>query len=311
MVADRIAFLDNMTRGRTVFGLGPGALPRDSHMLGMDYTQLRGRMEESLQAILRLFGSDDVVDAKTEWFELREARIQLRGYTEMVPRMAVASAESPSGPRLAGRYGLGMVSFGASSPEGFKALGSSWSIAEEEAERAGKTISRDNWSVVDMIYVAETRKQAVAEVAYGLPEFFEYHQASTPSVHWTKEEGLTIEQMVDRINNSGGGVIGTPEMAIEHIQRKIDHTGGFGELLFFANDWGDPAATRRMYELFAREVMPHFTVDHSRRSRLAEFDYLGRNHDQLMGRLSAGWTAAKTAYDAEKLARDEKVAPTA
>ena len=53
MVADRIAFLDHMTRGRCVFGFGPGALPRDSYMMGMDYTALRGRMEESLQALRR------------------------------------------------------------------------------------------------------------------------------------------------------------------------------------------------------------------------------------------------------------------
>lgn len=303
MVADRIAFLDNMARGRTVFGVGPGALPRDSYMLGMDYTQLRGRMEESLQAILRLFTSEELVEAKTEWFELREARLQLRGYTDLLPRMSVASAVSPSGPRLAGRYGLGLLSFGASSPEGFKALGTSWSIAEEEADRAGSTISRDDWSVVDMIYVAETKKQAVAEVAYGLPEFFEYQQNSTPAEYWTKEERLTIEQMADRINESGAGVIGTPEMAVEHIKRKIELTGGFGQLLFFANDWGDPAATKRMYELFAREVMPRFTVDNSRRARLAEYEYMQANHDHLMGRLSAGWSAAKNAYDVEKHAR--------
>ena len=61
-----------------------------------------------------------------------------------------------------------------------------------------------------------------------------------------------------------------------------------------------------MYELLAREVMPRFTVDNSRRSRIAEFEYLQSNHDHLMGRLAAGWagwSAAKNAYDLEKHAR--------
>ena len=54
MVADRMAFLDHLTRGRLIFGIGPGALPGDSSMMGIDYQALRGRMEESLEAILEL-----------------------------------------------------------------------------------------------------------------------------------------------------------------------------------------------------------------------------------------------------------------
>ena len=34
MVADRIAQLDHQTRGRVMFGVGPGQLPSDAHMLG-------------------------------------------------------------------------------------------------------------------------------------------------------------------------------------------------------------------------------------------------------------------------------------
>ena len=36
MLADRIVQLDHMTRGRVMFGVGPGALPSDARMMGID-----------------------------------------------------------------------------------------------------------------------------------------------------------------------------------------------------------------------------------------------------------------------------------
>ena len=41
-------------------------------MMGMDYTALRGRMAESLDAIIELLDSDDLVNRQTDWFTLRE-----------------------------------------------------------------------------------------------------------------------------------------------------------------------------------------------------------------------------------------------
>ena len=42
MLADRINQLDHMTRGRVMFGVGPGSLPSDAFMMGIDVqTQTR------------------------------------------------------------------------------------------------------------------------------------------------------------------------------------------------------------------------------------------------------------------------------
>ena len=45
MVADRIVQLDHLTRGRIKFGVGPGALANDAHMMGIDHMKMRGMME--------------------------------------------------------------------------------------------------------------------------------------------------------------------------------------------------------------------------------------------------------------------------
>lgn len=50
MVADRWVLLDHLTRGRVMFGTGPGALPSDAYMMGIDPVEQRRMMQESLIA---------------------------------------------------------------------------------------------------------------------------------------------------------------------------------------------------------------------------------------------------------------------
>src|SRR2546430_7681307 len=52
MLADRMVLLDHLTRGRVMFGVGPGALPSDAYMLGIDPMRQREMMDESLETIL-------------------------------------------------------------------------------------------------------------------------------------------------------------------------------------------------------------------------------------------------------------------
>src|SRR5262252_9992618 len=60
MVADRIVQLDHHTRGRVMFGAGPGLLPSDAFMLGIEVSKQRDRMLEALDVILRLMGGETV-----------------------------------------------------------------------------------------------------------------------------------------------------------------------------------------------------------------------------------------------------------
>src|SRR5574337_1312614 len=116
MVADRIMQLDHQTRGRVMFGIGPGALPSDAFMMG--------------------------IDMETDWFQLKSAQLQLRPYTRPHVEIAVASQVSPAGARAAGKYGLSMLSIGATSTGGFNALASNWAICEGKAREHGQVADR-------------------------------------------------------------------------------------------------------------------------------------------------------------------------
>ena len=54
MVANRMVLLDHLTRGRTMMGVGPGALSTDAAMLGIDPVEQRRRMDEAMTVIMRL-----------------------------------------------------------------------------------------------------------------------------------------------------------------------------------------------------------------------------------------------------------------
>src|SRR5215211_6099286 len=82
MVANRMVLLDNITRGRVMLGVGPGALYSDALMLGIEPTRQREMMAESLDAIMALLTSDEPVTRRTDWFQLVDARLQLKSFTQ-------------------------------------------------------------------------------------------------------------------------------------------------------------------------------------------------------------------------------------
>src|SRR5881398_1055536 len=80
MLADRMVLLDHLTRGRVMLGVGPGALPSDAFMMGIDPMRQREMMDEGLGVIIRLMTEDEPITYETDWFTLRDARLQLKPY---------------------------------------------------------------------------------------------------------------------------------------------------------------------------------------------------------------------------------------
>ena len=262
LVADRAVMLDHITRGRFMLGCGPGALPTDAYMMGIDPVNQRPMMEQALDAILALFRSEEPVTRETEWFTMREAKLQLRPYTSPHPEVAVAAMVTPSGPRLAGQQGVSLLSLSMQVAGGFAAVGEAWNVVSEQAERVGRPApDRSTWRVLGTMHLAETRKQAIDDCCYGLEEFAGYFGGGAgfvplaPSSDGTPPTGRAL---VESYAESDSVVIGTPDDAIEYIQGLLDQSGGFGTFLMLGHDWASPERTLNSYRLFARHVMPHF-----------------------------------------------------
>jgi limonene 1,2-monooxygenase len=279
MIADRMVLLDHLTRGRVMFGVGPGALPSDAYMMGIDPASQRERMEESLGAIMALLTADEPVSIQTDWFTLREARLQLRPYTYPHFEIAVAATVSPAGPRTAGRYGAGVLSLGATSMGGFAVLGDHWKIWNDQAKKFGHQVDRSTWRLVGPMHVAPTRKQAFEEVEYGIHEWIDYFRnvVALPLAPEEPDPRKWPQALVD----SGAAVIGTPDDAAAQLERLKKQSGGFGCFLIMANDWVERRASLASYELLAKEVFPRFqgSSDLTVNSR----EWCRQDHDRLIG----------------------------
>ena len=254
MIADRVMQLDHQLRGRFMFGMGPGALPSDAFMMGIDPIHQRVMLEEGAAAIIRLLAGETVTH-RSSWFELKEARLQLRAFSHPGVAMAVASAISPTGARIAGTHGIGMLSFAATSKEGFLSLPRNWEIAETVAAGTGRQMRRADWRLAGPLHVAETCEKARENVKFGLEKFIWYFN-EVAALPLTPKGAF--DDLVQGINESGFGVIGTPDDAIAHIERLWEHSGGFGCHLQIAHNWADFESTKRSHELIARYVRPHF-----------------------------------------------------
>lgn len=252
MVADRMVQLDHMTKGRAMLGCGPGALSSDAYMMGIPPEELRPRMAQALEAILALLRGERV-SMKTEWFELREACLQLASYSQPHLPVSVAATYTPSGPVLAGKHGVGILSIAGIDNEQFSRT---WGWAEEAAEKSGKTISRDDWKVAMTIHVAQSRKEALTEIEAGYANRAYTGDANDPRAARGNlfANAGTLEEQAER----GAALIGSPDEVIEGIENIIERSGGFGGLLSLAHEWASSEATQRSYELFARHVAPHF-----------------------------------------------------
>jgi limonene 1,2-monooxygenase len=304
LVADRLVLLDHMTRGRLIFGAGPGALPTDAYIMGIDPVEQRRMMEESLEAILALFQSEEPISRQTDWFTIRDGRLQVRPYTYPHPEVAVAAMVSPSGPRLAGAHGVSLLSLSMSLFDGFAAIGKAWGVVEEMAAKSGRPApDRRTWRVLGTLHIADSREQAIEDCTFGLEDFANYFGGGAgfvPLANSVDGGPQTPREYVEAYAASGNVVIGTPDDAIAYIEGLIEQSGGFGTFLMLGHDWADRDATLKSYELFAREVIPHFTGQLG--APRASHDWAVDKRPELFGRAGQAILNAITSHVEEKTA---------
>jgi limonene 1,2-monooxygenase len=288
MLADRINMLDHLTRGRVMFGVGPGALVSDARMMGIEPTLQRDMMDQSLAVLVRLLRGETVTH-KTDWFTLQDARLQMLPYSQPGVEFAVASQVSPTGARAAGRHGLGLLSIGATSTGGFNALASNWAIAEEQAAIHGTQVDRAAWRLVGPMHVAETREKARENVRFGLAAWLAYFRDVANLPMAPEGEGDPVDILI----NSGMAVIGTPDDAVAQLERLSKQSGGFGAFLQMAHNWADWAETQRSYELIARYVMPR--AQGTNVGRQESYDWGAAHSGEFMGqaRMAVGLRIAQ------------------
>jgi limonene 1,2-monooxygenase len=277
-VATRAAHLDHITRGRYILGVGPG-VPADGRMFGLEPLDQRNRLLEALPAVLELVNGERRVSEKSDWYTLRDAKLQVGRFQPDGIEVAVASGgTSTSSPKIAGRFGLSMVSFALTQPgaPSTVTLADQWRAAEESAAAHGQTVDRAKWRLALPVHVAETREEALADVREGFDRWlFGFfggaagRDVATPGTPRSQE----LESRID----AGGALVGSPDDVVAGIRALHERTGGFGSVLVYLPDWTTWEKTNRSLRLLAQFVAPHFTGSAARPLEAVEWAVTSRS----------------------------------
>ncbi len=286
-VAARIAFLDHLTRGRLIFGVGPGLLPGDAYMRGIEPKDQRPRMIEGVNAIIRLF-TEDKVTLDGSWFKLVHAHLQVKPFQKPYPPLVTASTFTPSGFIAAGQLGAGVMTFFTGA---FTDLNARWKLAEEVAASHGRIMNRADWRIVLPIHLAQSRQEAIRQIYdWGNQYIREYAIATTGLAQKDRPDQPLSEVTIDRMIDAGAMIIGTPDDAISQIRTMHQAAGGIGGVLNMVMDWGTREQQMRSHELMARYVMPVFQG--SADSIVSSNQWTRERRDMLTEKAAAGVAAA-------------------
>ena len=210
----------------------------------------------------------------------------------------VASAQSPIGMKLAGKHGITPVSLTfARSPGGFyhNTLKDLWNIGVESAAEYGHEMKRENWGLVQHVFLADSKKEAmsIARKNSGLlmREYFDKVVGMPPI------EG-PADKIIDKMVDDGIWCIGTPDDLTDSINHLDELSGGFGSFIFLATELGTHEQMKYSYELAARYVMPKFQG--STASLNMSFDFFRGMRDPLAKERENALQGAINTYEKDK-----------
>jgi limonene 1,2-monooxygenase len=288
-IAERMAFLDHLAYGRVMLGCGPGVLSPDIQLFGLEPTELRPMMNESLDIILKLYREDGLVSYDGKYWQIKDMEVQVKPYQE--PHLPIYAVSSGSGNsiRVAAERGLGVIS-GAYTQPGAMDIGQQWGAYEDLSKASGHTPSRGDWRLSTSIYLADSNEQAMKDVSEGvIEEARQYFFQTGGKVTYEAYPGQPAEEItVDQIIDQRKWIIGDPDHCVRRIKEMEEATGGFGGLLMVSVEWTSTEKWKRSLELFARYVMPQF----NRSLRGIQASYNRMVEDNRLGRLPSARSGA-------------------
>ena len=254
-----MAFLDHLTRGRAILGVGPCALVTDKVLFGLPNEKLYPMMAESVDIIVRLLESPEPIDYDGAILEIQTNAFAaaLVSATAHAARDCVVGQSDQPGAGRQIRHVVSVAGGQECSQQSTKA--EQWKKVEAIAAKHGTATSRDNWRIATCVYLADSKEEAWRDVEASIARDMEYFAAIGLKAPYESYPGQPFSEITARSGaDRRDWIIGTPDDAIAQIERMQAETGGFGGLLLSTHEWTGTEKLRRSYELFARYVMPHF-----------------------------------------------------
>ena len=273
-LAQRISYLDHLSKGRLLVGIGAGGLPSDAEIFNVDIKagENRAMTREALDIMLFLWDQDTTGEFNGKFWTVRKPdpkkweHVSLRHfllpYQNPYPPIGLAGSSFNSGTlKVAGEKGFIPMSVGA----GGDFLKSHWNSVSEGALKSGLKPDRQKWRVLRDIWVADTDEEAInyarkgmlsrAWREYLLPLF---KSGENPTIHGykhdlsVKTEDVNVDYMLEHI-----WIVGSPETVANKIRELFEISGGFGVLLGQVLDYSENKKNwHKSLRLLSEKVIP-------------------------------------------------------
>jgi alkanesulfonate monooxygenase SsuD/methylene tetrahydromethanopterin reductase-like flavin-dependent oxidoreductase (luciferase family) len=251
-VAEDIAVLDNISRGRVDLPVGVGSAAEEFRTFGIPFNERLGRTFEALGIIERCFAGEEF-SHKGKYYEFRNVRMTTTPVQKPGPPIWVASMGDQSvawtarrGYHLAAGAGRGHARY------------------EELLREFGHDPSTHQVASIPIrVHLAATREQAWNEAEAGLHQVLHFYQSRVDLQSATSAIGVLDRlppigefRNVPGIGHRGSQFeVGTPEEVGRALtvyrDKRLTHLS-----LNFHQPGMDTKAVRRSMETFARELMP-------------------------------------------------------
>jgi len=265
-VAETVALLDHVTKGRFEFGTGRGSSTTEVYGFDIDdLNETTAMWDESIREIPKMWKPGQY-EFEGKYFRMPPREVFPKPYGAAHPAMWVAAGSPPTFAK-AGEMGLGAFCFTHGTPDKIEPLIRSYKDAVSNATPVGDYVN-DNLMVVTNMVCMENREDAFeAAVASGMNYY------TSLQMHWLdnipKPPNYPVwpdripEPTVDQLKKAaeiGMVVVGDPDDCAKAIRRWEDI--GADQLCFSptTNNMDQQTIIESM-ELFGKEVLPQFDKD--------------------------------------------------
>jgi alkanesulfonate monooxygenase SsuD/methylene tetrahydromethanopterin reductase-like flavin-dependent oxidoreductase (luciferase family) len=273
MVAGEAALFDHLSKGRLLFGIGPGGLTSDFELFKRTDPMERGKsMLESIDMILKLWSQDPPYELHGKFWEIvvKDSMLPAFGVGTMIkpyqrPHPPIAmSAMSPfpfSG-RVAASRGWHLITANFVPAYIVK---SHWTVFEQACAEAGRVANGEQWHVARTIVVADSDSEAsdyVLDPDGSTYAYYDYLSALMKASNFSKimkpDPEMSDEALTPEIVIKDMVIAGSPKTVAERILAFREDVGPFGTLVISAMDWKGESrqVERRSMELLAKKVRP-------------------------------------------------------
>ncbi len=267
-LAHRVAYLDHLSQGRLMLGVGAGGLVSDHETFGVDGKtgENRKMMKEALEIILKMWNEKEPFHFEGAYWNAAKiettqcASYHLEPFQKPHPPISVTGL-SPGSETLimAGEKGFIPMSLGAN----VEYIASHWRSIEEGAKRSGKTPQRSDWRITRDVFVADTDEEALEgslgsmmgrqHTEYWIP-LFEGLGATSVFKH---EESVDDSEVNTEYVAKYNWFVGSPDTVANRIVNLYERVGGFGALLATGYDYSEtPEIWKKSMRLLKEEVLP-------------------------------------------------------